>query len=179
MTSISDWEVPGLRWRPKGLLLMLKIRASFQGNILHNRAEPSCKFYNISTKTIDHLISGCLYSPQMSVKTDNIDSGKPETFMILKHPKNGMSINHYLLWIPQSWPFCGTSLTRTVRTIQANRPDIAIKDDQNKTCQLIDMGVPSHRNIYAKEFGKLSKYRDLETEIARMWKMKTKPYQFL
>ena len=63
---------------------------------------------------------------------------------------------------------------RTDRTIQANRPDIVIKHKQNKTCQLIDMSVPSDSNISAKEFEKLSKYKDLEIEIAKMWKMKTK-----
>ena len=59
--------------------------------------------------------------------------------------------------------------TKTDRTIQANRPDIIIKYKQNKTCQLIDMS-----NISAKEFEKLSKYKDLEIEITKMWKMKTK-----
>ena len=36
------------------------------------------------------------------------------------------------------------------------------------------MSVPSDSNISAKEFEKLSKYKDLEIEIAKMWKMKTK-----
>ena len=36
------------------------------------------------------------------------------------------------------------------------------------------MSVPSNSIIYAKEYEKLSKYKDLEIEIAKMWKMKTK-----
>ena len=36
------------------------------------------------------------------------------------------------------------------------------------------MNVPSDSNISAKEFEKLSKYKDLEIEIAKTWKMKTK-----
>ena len=36
------------------------------------------------------------------------------------------------------------------------------------------MSVPSDSNISAKEFEKLSKYKDLEIEIAKTWKMKTK-----
>ena len=63
---------------------------------------------------------------------------------------------------------------RTDRTIQANRPDRVIKHTQNKTCQLIDMSLPSNSNISAKESEKLSTYEDLEIEIAEMWKMKTK-----
>ena len=36
------------------------------------------------------------------------------------------------------------------------------------------MSVKSDSNISAKKFEKLSKYKDLEIEIAKMWKMKTK-----
>ena len=63
---------------------------------------------------------------------------------------------------------------RTDRTIQTNRPDIAIKYKQNKTCQLIDMSMSSDSNISAKEFEKLSKNKDLKIEIAKMLEKKTK-----
>ena len=58
----------------------------------------------------------------------------------------------------------------TDRTITANRPDIIVKDSVNSTCKLIDMTVPSDRNIALKE---IEKYKDLELEIQRMWHMKT------
>ena len=61
----------------------------------------------------------------------------------------------------------------TDRFITANRPDISVKDSVNSTCKLIDMTVPSDRNIALKEIEKKSKYKDLELEIQRMWHMKT------
>ena len=61
----------------------------------------------------------------------------------------------------------------TDREIKANRPDIIVKDKEQKQCYLIDMTVPSERNVSAKEVEKLSKYKDLEIEITRMWGMKT------
>ena len=61
----------------------------------------------------------------------------------------------------------------TDRTITANRPDIIVKDSVNSTCKLLDMTVPSDRNIALKEIEKKSKYKDLELEIQRMWHMKT------
>ena len=62
----------------------------------------------------------------------------------------------------------------TDRTITANRPDIIVKDSVNSTCKLIDMTVPSDRNIALKETEKKKcKYKDLELEIQRMWHMKT------
>ena len=36
------------------------------------------------------------------------------------------------------------------------------------------MSVLSDSNISAKEFEKLSKYKDLKIEISKMWKMKTR-----
>ena len=107
------------------------------------------------------LSQDALFLPQMSIQTDtiildNTYTEKYVTIITMKHPTNGMSINHYLLWIP--WDF----LIKTDRTMQANRPDIVIKHKQNKTCQLIDMSAPSDSNISAKVFEKLSKYKDLE-----------------
>ena len=52
----------------------------------------------------------------------------------------------------------------TDTTITANRPDITVKDLVNSTCKLIDMTVPSDRNIALKEIEKKSKYKDRNTE---------------
>ena len=45
----------------------------------------------------------------------------------------------------------------TDRTITANRQDIIVKDSVNFTCKLIDMTVPSDRNIALKETKKKGK----------------------
>ena len=62
----------------------------------------------------------------------------------------------------------------TDRTIKANKPDIVVKDLTNKVCLLIDMSIPCDNNISAKEFDKLSKYKDLQIEIEKMWHLKTR-----
>ena len=36
------------------------------------------------------------------------------------------------------------------------------------------MSVPSDKNVAAKVFDKMSKYKDLETEVSKMWKLKVK-----
>ena len=59
----------------------------------------------------------------------------------------------------------------TGRTIQANKPDINIKDHKEKTCKLIDFTFLMDINISAKEFEKLSKY--LQIEVERMSQLKT------
>ena len=61
----------------------------------------------------------------------------------------------------------------TERELSANKPDIVIKDHADRCCKLIDVSVPADRNTSMKVIEKLSKYKDLEIEIARMWGMRT------
>ena len=56
----------------------------------------------------------------------------------------------------------------TDRSVKANRPDITVKDHEERTCLSIDMTVPSDRNVSLKEYEKVSKYKDLEIEIQKM-----------
>ena len=62
----------------------------------------------------------------------------------------------------------------TDRKIDANRPDIIIKDHREKRCIMLDAAVPADKNISLKEFQKLSKCKDLEIEVTKMWKLNTK-----
>ena len=52
-----------LRVGPDGFVVAAQDQSlftrNFQANILHNGADPRCRFCKISTKTIDHLILGC------------------------------------------------------------------------------------------------------------------------
>jgi hypothetical protein len=45
----------------------------------------------------------------------------------------------------------------TDREINANRPDIIVKDKKNIKCYLIDMSVPKDCNVGTKEMEKRSK----------------------
>ena len=59
----------------------------------------------------------------------------------------------------------------TDRELKANKPYKVVKDHQSKACYIIDISAPSERNMALKEVEKLSKYKDLEIEINRMWNM--------
>jgi hypothetical protein len=47
-----------------------------------------------------------------------------------------------------------------------------IKIMKDKICLLIDVGMPSDRNVIQKESEKKLKYKNLSIEIQRMWNMK-------
>ena len=59
----------------------------------------------------------------------------------------------------------------TDRTIAANRLDIVLKNKKDKTCLLIDMTTPLDTNTLVKTTEKLTKYKDLEIEVERMWEL--------
>jgi hypothetical protein len=62
---------------------------------------------------------------------------------------------------------------QTDRTIPNNKPDIIIRDNEKRTCMLIDVAIPGDRNVIKKEAKKILKYKDLTIEIQRLWKVKT------
>ena len=43
-----------------------------------------------------------------------------------------------------------------------------------KTCLLIDIALQDDPNIYRKETGKLSPYKELDIAVSWMWKVRTK-----
>jgi len=60
----------------------------------------------------------------------------------------------------------------TDREITANMPDIIIKNKKEKTCTLIDVAIPTDRNVVQKEAEKKLKHKSLCIEIQRMWNLK-------
>jgi len=53
----------------------------------------------------------------------------------------------------------------TYREVTANRPDIIIKNKKEKTCTLIDVVIPTDRNVVQKEAENKLKYKSLCIEI--------------
>jgi hypothetical protein len=54
------------------------------------------------------------------------------------------------------------------REVLANRPDIIIKNIKNKIFLLIDLAIPSHRDVIQEESKKKLKYRKLYTNSANV-----------
>jgi len=48
----------------------------------------------------------------------------------------------------------------TDREVTANRPDVIIKNNKEKTCILIDVAIPADRNVVQKEAEKNLKYKN-------------------
>jgi len=76
-----------------------------------------------------------------------------------KSVETGQGGNVAILWNQQ---------VQTNRTIPNNKPDIIIRDNEKRTCMLIDAAISGGRNVIKKEAEKILKYKDLTTEIQRM-----------
>jgi len=84
---------------------------------------------------------------------------------VRKSVETGQGGNVTILWNQQ---------VQTDRTIPNNKPDTIIRDNEKRTCMLIDVVILRDRNVIKKEAEKILKYKDLTIEIQRMWNVKTK-----
>ena len=139
----------------------------------------NCRLCDEKLETIDHLISGC----PILAKTEYLRRHNRIAQYIHWHV---CKVYHFQVsnrWYDHKTPAVMENNMAVVmwdfpiqtdRTIKANRPDIIIKDKDNKTCLMIDVSVPADVNTSLKIYEKLSKYKDLEIEIERSWKLKAK-----
>ena len=122
---------------------------------------------------VDHIVSGC---PELA-----------QTQYIHRHDKGAAYIHwkvcqSYNIKTTEKWyehtpetvtenedvTILWNMQIHTDHEIAASKPDIVIKDHKTMTCKLIDMAVPLDRNTSVMVIEKLSKYKDLETEVTRM-----------
>ena len=148
-------------------------------HIMKTGQDAMCRFCNDNQETIDHLISGCSTLAKKEYITRHNKVAQYVHWKICRH--YGMKVsnawyNHETAPVAENeqatilWDFP----IQTDRTIYANRPDIVVKDKQAKSCLLLDVSIPSDRNTSLKTYEKLSKYKDLDIELAKSWHMKTK-----
>ena len=147
----------------------------YQHNILKKPdVDPKCRLCGRFDETIDHLVSG---GPELA-KTENI-----------QWPQQGSCTLHWKICkefgieVKERWyehepktVIENDSVTilwemslHTDRTIAANRPDTVLKNKKDKTCLLIHMTIPLDTSTSVKTTEKLTKHKDLETEVERMW----------
>ena len=172
----------GLKAETEGFIIAAQDQSlntrNYQANILKSNCNPKCRLCDDKLETIDHIVAGCSVLAGTEYKTRHDRIGQYLHWTICRHYGVPYAQNWYehnpepvtegdqvtILW---DFPI------HTDRTIKANRPDIVVKDLNKKKCTLIDMTVPADRNIAPKEFEKLSKYKDLEIEIQKMWHLDT------
>ena len=137
-----------------------------------------CRVCDKHTETIDHLVSGC----PVLAPTEYLNRHDRLVQYIHWYLCENVFLPHERNWCEHEPPKVIENKNATIlwdfdihtdRTIQANRPNIVVKNHNDKIYFLIDMSVPSDTNVSLKIFEKLSKYTDLEIEVTEMWYLKT------
>ena len=179
----NNWlKGTGLKAETEGLIIAAQDQ-SLATRLYHNRiikdgTNPLCRLCSTYDESIEHILAGCPELAKVEYLKRHNNAAAYIHWKILEHYNIKATEKWYehnpetvtenervtILWDMQ---------VHTDKTIKANKPDIIIKDKKEKTCMLIDMAVPSDRNTSVKVAEKLSKYKDLEIEVTKMWGMKT------
>ena len=143
-----------------------------QAKIIKNGADPNCWIYGRFQETVDHIISEC---PELAKTEYGHRQNKAAAFVHWNICRN------FDVKVPDKWYEHHQKATilwdlpvHTDREIKANRRDIILKCKDERSCLLINIAIPTDKNISIKVTEKVLKYKDLEIEIKRMWGMKTK-----
>lgn len=142
--------------------------------ILHQDTDSSCRMCHRHVESISHVISGCstLAAKEYLDRHNRVaryihwkiskECGNPLTNKWYEHTLSKVTNldQGVLMW---------DHSVITDRTIPANRPDLIYHDKHKRTCLIIDVAVPDDSNVAQKEVEKLTKYKDLQIEIQRMW----------
>ena len=151
----------GLKAETEGFIMATQDQSLFarnyQAKIIKN--DPKCRFCVKFEETVDQLVSGCpIMTPNEYLerhdKVGQYIHWKTSQHYNAPYAKNWYEHKPQKVVEAESatilWDF---SIHRD-RTIQANKPDITIKDQKKETCKLIDFTFPMDINISAKELEK-------------------------
>lgn len=181
--SLAWLNSPDLKGETESLLIAAQDQALntkyHQRKITKTSNDSLCRMCNMREETIGHILSGCttLAATEYTHRHNRVASyihwtmckelGNEVATKYYNHkPEPVLEIeNCTLLW---DFPII------TDREIGANRPDIVLHNRAERTCLLIDIAIPDDNNITVKEAEKISKYKDLQIEIQRMWNVKAK-----
>ena len=151
-------------------------------NILNTGTDSKCRLCQQFDEKIDHIISACsLLAKEQYIKRHDSVCAQLH-FNICKEKGVKFDKIHWYEHVPKSVETSqGGKVTilwnqqiQTDRTIPNNKPDIVIRDNEKGTCMLIEVAISGDKNVIKKEAEKILKYKDLTTEIQRMWNVKTK-----
>ena len=172
----------GLKAETEGLIIAAQDQSlatrSYRHRIIKDGTDPQCRICGKYEETINHIVSGC---PELAKSEYMHRHDKVAAYIHWKICQN-YKVKAAEKWYEHQPPTVIDTDSVTIlwdmpvhtdRELKANKPDIIVKDKKEKRCMIIDVAVPSESNTSVKVTEKLSKYKDLEIEISRMWCMKT------
>ena len=135
--------------------------------------DDKCRICKSKPETIQHIIGGCeKLAPTEYVERHNNVAKVLHNALLMRYNLTEKKEEYFECQSKRIVENRNTKIywDRTIitdRTVQANRPDIAIIDKSTKTAHLIDIAVPNTNNCLKTVATKREKYQELATEIQR------------
>jgi hypothetical protein len=137
----------------------------FKKKILKQETESRCRLCKEYEEIIDHLISGCptLAKNEYIIRQDKVCT---HLHYSIRKKLGIATAENWYSHIPkpvtehEDVTVLWNQEIQTDRGVLANRPDIIIKKKKDKTCLLIDVAIPSDKNVIQKEAEKKLKYKN-------------------
>jgi hypothetical protein len=143
---------------------------------LNTETDSKCRLCQQFDETIEHVITACpiLAKEEYMKRHDRVCAQLH--FNTCKETGVKLGKKHWYKHVPKSIETSqGGKVTilwnqkvQTDRTILNNKPDIMIRDNEKRTCVLIDVAIPANRNVIKKKAEKILKCKYLTIEIQRM-----------
>ena len=157
-------------------MIMITI-INFKNKTLKEEIENKCRLCKQHEETIDYIASGC---PIFSKKEYLMKHDKLCTHLHYSICKTlgTETTNKWYTLMPKPVYEEGdvtvlwNQAVHTDREVTANRPDIIIINEKEKTCTLIEVAIPADRNVVQKEAEKKLKYKSVCIKIQRMCNLK-------
>jgi hypothetical protein len=149
--------------------------------ILQTEKDSKCRLCQQFEEIVDHIMSVCpILAKEQYIKQHDRMCAQLQLNICREL---GVKLNSELWYehVPKSVESQEGKVTilwnqqvQTDRNIPNNKSNIIIQNNEERTCTLIDVAIPGDRNVIKKEAKKILKYKDLITEVQRMWNVKTK-----
>ena len=146
-------------------------------HILKNTNDDLCRVCKKDPETIFHILGACDALAKREYFTRHNNICKYVHYKVLKSYNIDVGDNWYMhnpaeVVTKNKIEVIYDQTILTTRPVGANRPDILIKDLENKKAYIIDISCPIDTNVGKKENEKISKYGALSAEAERMWGVK-------
>ena len=143
-------------------------------NILKKQVDDKCRVCHAKPETMSHILAGC----DTLAKKEYLDRHNGVAQYIHHTICQKYQIQTCAKWHTHKPPevislknveVIWDTPIATDRPHDFNRPDIVLRDKQNKKCFIIDIACPNDINVTQKEQEKITKYSGLRLELGRMW----------
>ena len=178
------WIQNGDLKRETESLIVAAQNQSIRTNLVKAKIDKSqgdflCRMCRKVDESRDHVVTGCSRLAQREYKRGHDNVGKIVHWKLASkcnfeagdkwyehEPESGLENEDYKIL----WDFS----IQTNHVIEAQRPDLVVVDKKERSCKIIDFGVPGDIRIEEKEKDKMGKYQELGRELQKIWNVKVK-----